>query len=122
MKRTFCVAAALLLLGVFPALGQDDSTRYIHGIPVSDDDTVRNFPQRDRDPHNRHRPLSVSDLPSGLRKILDEEPQYDGWRDSTVYYEVNTGLYIVPVKYDGGIKIFGLQEDGNAVTYSDEAQ
>lgn len=122
MKTVFCIAAALVLLGNFPAFGQDDSTRYIHGIPVSDDDTVRNFPQRDRQPDNRYRPLSVAELPSGLLKVLDEEPQYDGWRDSTVYFEVNTDLYIVPVKYDGGVKIFGLQEDGNAVTYSDVSQ
>lgn len=119
MKRTICIAAALLLLGVIPVFGQDDSTRYIHGLPVSDDDTVRNFPQRDRQPNNRYRPLSVSELPSELRKVLDEEPQYEGWRDSTVYFEKNTDLYIVPVKYEGGIKIFGLQEDGNAMTYSD---
>ena len=122
MKRTICIAAALLLLAVFPVFGQDDSTRYIHGLPVSDDDTVRNFPQRDRQPDNRHRALSVRELPSELRKVLDEEPQYEGWRDSTVYLEVNTDLYIVPVKYDGGIKIFGLKENGNPVTYSEVSQ
>lgn len=121
MKRTICIAAALLLLGVFPVFGQD-STRYIHGLPVSDDDTVRNFPQTDRQPDNKYRALAVKDLPSRLRKTLDEEPQYEGWRDSTVYLEINTDLYIVPVKYDGGIKVFGLKEDGNAVTYSEVSQ
>ena len=119
MTTRLHLIAAVLAMAFLPSYAQDDSTRYIFGIPVSDDDTVGNFPQRDRKPVNDLRAMTVRELPRELREALDEGPQYKGWRDTIVWYQQNTERYIVPVEYEEGIKIFGLDKEGNPRSYSE---
>ena len=119
MNRIFAIAATLICLSAGKVLAQDDSTRYIFGLPVSEDDTARQFPVRDLAPKNTRTPVNASALPQSLLEILDREPQYEGWRDSTVYFDKNTGLYLVPVRYEQDVRIFGLNENGRPVTYDD---
>lgn len=110
------VIAALILAGA-PLFAQDDSTVYRFGLPVSDDDTTGQFLQSDRIPRNEWKAVPVKDLPEKVLEAIREEEQYEGWRDSTVYFEKNTGLYLVPVERDDGLRIYGLNENGNPVTF-----
>lgn len=97
--------------------GQNDSTKYRFGLPVSEDDTTRNFPPTDLDPETRMLAVPASELPAKVLESLTTEDQYKGWRDTTVYFEKNTGLYRVPVKSKDGIRIFGLNREGKPVTF-----
>jgi hypothetical protein len=119
MKWIILLTAAIITLSSREVLSQDDSTRYIFGLPVSDDDTARQFPERDHVPPKRIKPVGVAALPPEVREALETEKQYKGWQDSTVYLDLNTGLYIVPIKHRTGIRIFGINEKGEPVTYDE---
>lgn len=118
MRRSIVITAAIIWLISAKTFAQNDSTRYINGLPVSEDDTARQFLDKtDLEPKNSLGPVSISQLPQKLRDALEKGDQYDGWKDSTIYFEKNTGLYHVPVKYSEGVKIFGLNENGDPVTF-----
>ena len=115
MKGNALLIAALLFASV-PLFAQNDSTVYRFGLPVSDDDTTGQFLQSDRIPRNTWKAVPLKDLPKKVREAITEEELYEG-RDSIVYFERNTGLYLVPVERDDGIRIYGLNENGNPVTF-----
>lgn len=119
MSGSKMLISAVLFFATLVAYGQDDSTRYIHGLPVSEDDTARQFPPRDLQPQNKILPMPPYRLPEEVQEALKTEEQYKGWRDTVIYFQENTGLYLVPIKYSEGVKIFGLNENGNAVTYDE---
>jgi hypothetical protein len=116
MKTRLLLIAAFTLFAV-ELVAQNDSTEYRFGLPVGEDDTTSNFPPGDIAPENRMIAVPVNQLPEKVLKALTSEEQYDGWRDTTVYLEKNTGLYHVPVKTQDGIRIFGLNKDGHPVTF-----
>lgn len=115
--KSLLLTLAGIILSVASVFSQDDSTRYIFGIPV-EADSVQDFPDQDFRPENQARPVPVNALPAEVRESLNA-PQYQGWQDSTVYFQENTGLYIVPVRYEKGIRIFGLNAKGEPVTYDE---
>ncbi|MEX2233251.1 MAG: hypothetical protein WD824_13900 [Cyclobacteriaceae bacterium] len=117
MIKIVLTIAAFILLALTTAFSQNDSTRYINGLPVSEDDTVGQFPQQDLGAKNKLIAVEVNDLPPKLLDVLKKEEQYHGWQDSTIYFEKNTGIYHVPVKYEEGVKIFGLNENGDPVSF-----
>ena len=117
--RNILLGAALLLSSATAVCAQEDSTRYIFGLPVTEDDTAGQVVTNDLEPKNRYTPVPANDLPEKLRNVLQNEEQYRGWQDSTVYLERNTGLYLVPVKYDEGVKLFGFNANGHPVTYNE---
>lgn len=118
MDKVILIIAALLLFGSGSLMGQADSTKYINGMPVSQDDTATHVKQMDVEPYNRHIAVAPGDLPKKLLRTLNEE-KYRGWQDTVIYYQKNTGIYIVPVKYSEGVKIFGLTERGEPVSFSE---
>ena len=119
MKIIRYFIAALLCACALSVYSQADSTRYINGLPVPENDTVTNFPATDLPPTNRMVPVDVNQLPAGVIDALRKEEQYKGWQDTTIYHDANAGLYFVPLRYEGGIRIFGLNDQGNAVTYNE---
>ena len=119
MNRIVFIIAAIITFSAPDVFSQDDSTRYIFGLPVSDDDTTRAFPQRDHVPPNTIKPVGMVLLPDEVREALESQDQYKGWQDSTIYLDLNTGLYIVPVKRGSRVRIYGLNKSGEPVTYSE---
>jgi hypothetical protein len=121
MINMMLIIAAFVLPGLMNAFCQNDSTRYINGLPVTEDDTVRQFPQQDLGTKNKLIAVEVNDLPPKLLNVLKKQKHYQGWQDSTIYFEKNTGLYYVPIKYEEGVKIFGLNENGDPVSFREIA-
>src|SRR5687768_6591729 len=91
MTKFFLYTATFILGAVAAVCGQADSTKYINGLPVSEDDTVTGFPGRDLGPKTVLRVVPRKDLPSRLVEVLQKKEQYNGWEDSTIYLEGNTG-------------------------------
>lgn len=118
MVKTILIAA-FILCHTAAVYSQDDSTRYIFGLPVSDDDTVEQFLERDLEPKENLQAVPVSKLPSEVHEALVKEEQYRGWQDSTIYFDKNTRLFMVHVKTGASIRIYGLDENGNPVTFSE---
>ena len=108
---------AAFMLSAADLLGQNDSTVYRFGLPVGEEDTTRHFPATDMEPETKMIAVPVSELPAEVLEALTSEDQYEGWRDTTVFFEQNTGLYRVPVKSKDGIRIFGLNKRGDPVTF-----
>lgn len=115
--NTKLLLLAACMLSAAELLGQNDSTKYRFGLPVSEDDTARHFPPTDFAPETRIQVVPASELPEEVLEALTTEEQYEGWRDTLVYFEKNTGLYRVPVKRKDGIRIFGLNKRGKPVTF-----
>jgi hypothetical protein len=118
MKRLILSAAAFLFVA-YGVQAQNDSTRYINGLPVSEDDTVEQFIENDLGVKDKIRAVSTSELPRKVLKALKKGDQYNGWEDSVIYFDENTRLFLVPVKYEEGIKTFGINEDGHPVTFDE---
>src|SRR5688500_14868638 len=110
MKRKPLLIAAILMSAT-QLLAQDDSTVYRFGLPITEDDTTTQFPPADMEPANKLVVVPMNDLPKKLLRTLNREEQYAGWRDTSVYFEKNTGLYHVPVKHEDGVRVFGLNEE-----------
>ncbi len=118
MVKVLTVIAALMALNTAAVYSQADSTQYIFGLPVTKDDTARRSLEQDFQPKNLEI-VSISKLPNRVRKVLDKEAQYKGWQDSLVYFNTNTKLFVIPVKNGSTIKIYGLNENGRPVTFSE---
>jgi hypothetical protein len=88
-------------------------------LPVNENDTTGEIPQNDVGRKTVVEVVAPAKLPAALRKVLDSEDQYHGWRDSLIYFNRNTRLFIVPVKHDSNVSIYGLDEKGNPVTFSE---
>ena len=112
-------AAALICVFAAESAAQNDSTRYINGLPVTEDDTARQFVQQDREPKDKLRAVAPEALPADLLNALENEEQYAGWKDSTVYFDANTNLYFVHIKSADAVKVFGLNQNGKPVTFSE---
>jgi hypothetical protein len=121
MKRRF-LSLATFLLAMIVAKAQNDSTRYINGLPVSEDDTVEQFIDNDLGQKDQIKAVSATELPRKVLKALKKGDQYEGWEDSTIYFDQNTRLYLVPVKYKDGVKTFGINEGGHPVTFDEVAK
>lgn len=119
MMKILCITAAFIFLCTSRAFAQNDSTRYINGLPVSEDDTASQFLQTDLDPKNHLKIVPPDQLPSDILKTLDRDGLYDGWRDSTVYYDRNTSLFLVHIKSAQSVKIIGMNGKGKPVTFNE---
>jgi hypothetical protein len=119
--NSFTFLIVVLLFCARAGRAQDDSTRYINGLPVTADDSIAATPPEDRPPFNRLIPVAGSKLPRQLLAVLEKESQYEGWRDTTIYLDQNTHLYIVPLRRSDGIRIFGLNKRGDPVTFREVA-
>lgn len=117
--RVIITIAALWLVFTLPAFSQNDSTRYINGLPVTEDDTTGQFLQSDLEPKNKVTKVHRNEIPAELLKALNTDSQYQGWQDSTVYFESNTGLYLIPIKTEDGVRVYGVDRKGNPVTFDE---
>jgi hypothetical protein len=102
----------------YTCFSQSDSTQYINGLPVNEDDTVQNFPQGDRYPHNHYRKVNASDLPGKLKTALDKNEAFRGWEQSAVYFDDNNDLYYIRVRSGADLKVIGVNKRGKAVNYN----
>jgi len=58
-----------------------------------------------------------NELPQKIRKTLDGNDLYKGWRYAPVYFDRKANLYTLYVKKDSTITAYGFNDHGNAVTY-----
>lgn len=114
------ILTCIWLFSAVSGRAQGDSVRYYYGLPVTGEDSVIETETPDRPPYRRITTVPVDELPGELVKALDERPIYEGWRDTIVYFDQNSKLYVVPIPYDQGIRIFRLNARGKPVAFDDE--
>ena len=54
-------------------------------------------------------------LPSAMLEELDNNPRYEGWEEGNVFYERNTGQFIVHVKRDNTTQTFRFDKEGRSL-------
>jgi len=116
MRVVLLLAILLFVHGPLSAQG-DSATHYIHGLPVSEDDTVQNFPANDYAPANEVIVVPAGKLPENLLNALNEKSEFKGWERLPVLKEVNTGIYRVRILNKTDTTFFGLNENGKVVSY-----
>jgi len=117
MKFAIAYVIALLTL-CGDVVAQDDSaTQYIHGLPVTEDDTVHNFPANDLEPRNQAVVVPRDRLPGELLKTLNEKSEYKGWEKLPVVKNINTGIYTIRIVHKEDTTYLGMNENGQVVTY-----
>jgi hypothetical protein len=118
-NQVILIIAALLFAASIDLIAQDDSTQYINGIPITADDSVANAIPEDQFPKKNYQFVTPAKLPKKLLAALTEKNQFKGWEKKGVYLDRNTGLYIITIPIKNGRRIFGLDENGKAVTYDE---
>ena len=95
-----------------------DSTEYVFGLPVTNDDTVYRRPA-DHAPKDILVRIPNSDLPKQLRATLNEDEIFKGWEQRGVFRDKNTDLFIVYIKKNDGTRMYGLNRKGKVVTFNE---
>jgi hypothetical protein len=118
MMRRIVACSILLMTFCYLANAQDDSTRYEWGLPVTNDDTAKSFPAQDFYPPQKLKSMVPALLPKRVLKALTKEQQYRGWETGELYYDENTGYYVIHIPRGNNIHVFGLDRRGKPVSIS----
>lgn len=96
-----------------------DSTEFRFGLPVSNDDTVKQV-RFDLDPANQWIVVTPSDVPNKLRNVLDRKEIYDGWEKGEIFYDKSIDRYLLRMKNGNAITTYGFATDGSSVSFTEE--
>ena len=104
-------------------LAQDDDTiRFVHGLPITGEDTAQQVPQPDVAPFDKFVIVSPAELPSGLATELDKNDLMKNWRsDARIEFDRNTGVYWINFAAGGRLRSYGYNADGNPVSIKEKA-
>jgi hypothetical protein len=117
--KTLTLLYCFCVLFKVAASAQGDSTQYIHGLPVTESDTARDFPQRDFLPRENYSLIPAAEMPDKLKEVLGDKSIYKGWEKMRVYLNKNTKLYMIRIVENNVMKIYGLDDRGNPVTFDE---
>jgi hypothetical protein len=113
----------VLLTALSPAVkGQQDSTVYLQGLPVSEDDTVQNFPHYDYFPKQDSEIIRYDLLPPKLQRQLKHNVNYKGWDQFPIYFNRHTDIYTIRIKEGGDTTVIGLNKNGKPVTFGENSR
>jgi hypothetical protein len=116
------ITAIILFLGAASARGQDDDTiKYVHGLPVTGEDTLQQVPPDDVAPVDSIVQLSAEQIPRELFRELNENPLYKGWQNHTLQIDKNTGLYWLHIRDRETVRSYGFNRDGKPVSVREKS-
>jgi hypothetical protein len=96
-----------------------DSTEFRFGLPVSNDDTVKEV-RTDQDPSNQWIAIKGSAIPKKLRRVLDKRETYEGWEKGELYYDKSIDRYLLRMHEGNAVRTYGLAADGSPVSFAEE--
>jgi hypothetical protein len=95
----------------------DDSITFVHGLPITGEDSAQDVPAYDFAPTDSLVRITAEHIPGALRKTLSEEPLFKGWQRDTIILDKNTGLYWLHRKAGTGIRSYGFNSSGKQVSF-----
>jgi hypothetical protein len=116
------IVSFFLLMFCSTVNAQQDSTVYHQGIPVSDDDTVQNFPQYDYFPKQDSENIRYDLLPQKVQRQLKHNTNYAGWDQFPVYFNRHTDIYTIRIKQGSDTTVIGLNKNGKPVTFGESSR
>lgn len=93
----------------------NEANKNIPTVDNPDDWYSKELPH-DLNPQKDWERVYAEDLPPKLVKILQNEPQYQGWEEQPVYLDKNTGLYHVRLVDANEVRKYGFDKKGHVVT------
>lgn len=113
----------LLLIGPFIAQAQQkdltDSTEFRYGLPVSNDDTVKQV-RSDLDPANQWISVERSEIPKRLKRTLERQDIYEGWEQGDLFFDKSINRYLLRMREGNVVRTYGLAADGSPVSFTEE--
>lgn len=122
--RNFVIICLVFLAAtaVRAQVDSDTTTVYLHGIPVSEDDTVSNFPGRDLAPSNQYRKVEYPSLPAGLSKELNNNKIFEGYDRQRIFFDPLNKRYYVYIRLKDIVRIYGLSAEGKVLTFDEQPE
>ena len=123
MSMKEILITAILFVASLPLKAQSDasdSTEYIFGLPVTNDDTIRQ-PFPDRPPKDVLVRIPENEIPKRLRKSLEIDDLYKGWERRGIFRDRNTGLYIISIRDKTSTRTYGFNENGKPITFDEHS-
>lgn len=111
----FCFVACLCFLTVDSAAQDDDTIRYVEGLPITGEDTVTSD-QKKTGPSNNHVTITREQVPPGLLKTLAENTLFINWESEEILFDRNTDLYWIHFQDSAAIRSYAFAEDGAIVS------
>jgi hypothetical protein len=114
--------AGLLLGTVLACNAQTDSLQFIQGIPVIRDDTLPQTLVEDQPPNDHLIRVAADTIPSRLRKTLNGDNMFNGWQKASLYFDLNTRLFILHLPGQDVIRTYHFSEEGKPVSYNETSK
>jgi hypothetical protein len=115
---TICITLVILATGA--ASAQDDDTiSYVHGLPVTGEDSAQQVPQDDLHPPDSIVQISAKQIPKPLLRTLNETALYKGWQNQVVQFDKNTGLYWLHMRDKTIVRSYGFDNRGKPVSFQE---
>lgn len=118
VMHTLPVTVALIFLFQVASAQDDDTVRYIHGLPVTGEDTLSQRDTVDQLPRDILIPVPANEIPRHLQKTLKDD-QYEGWENSGVLLQRNTGLYVVRIAAGETTTTYLFTRKGRVVSFGE---
>jgi hypothetical protein len=115
----------LLVVFLFPilAIAQQkdltDSTEFRYGLPVSNDDTVRQV-RSDLDPANQWVEVAASQIPKKLKRALERNEALEGWEKGKIFFDKSIKQYLLRMRNGNAVSTYGFAADGSSVSFTEE--
>lgn len=109
----FCILF-LMWLGAVVVYGQTDTTRQQPAALEQDESENLAVPDPDISKEDRVE-VEISELPELLQNRLENDAQYAGWEEGTVYLEKNTNEYLLHISQENTTRTYRFDEFGNAL-------
>jgi hypothetical protein len=115
MRYKFLMACSAFVLLCQGLNAQTDSMKSEEAVG-QDQHYWKELPQ-DLPPIRNLAEVSKDTIPTRLIKTLRNSELYAGWETLPMYIDKNTGLYMLYLKKDSTITIYGFNEHGKPITY-----
>lgn len=114
----------LLVAVVLPGLSlraqEDDTIQFRQGLPVTIEDSTEYDHVDTSYPPAGYETVAVDDVPKKLRKTLDNDELYKGWRNAKIFFDAAADLYWVDFRLDNKIRRFGFNSNGAPVSVKEQ--
>jgi hypothetical protein len=114
--KVLVTALILVIIPIIVCAQDDDTIQYIHGLPVTGEDTLQQIPQEDLAPADSVAQISPEQLPRELLRTLNGDSIYRGWQKHSIQLDKNTGLYWVHIRESTRVRSYGFNANGKQVS------
>lgn len=121
MKYLF-LCTTLVLVASTVIAQDDDSIRFVQGVPMVGEDSAQTVPQGDSAPYDNVESLAPGKLPAAVQKALNESELFSGWRSKArVEFDNNTKMYWIHFSASGKVRSYAFNSKGDPVSVREKS-